>query len=158
MSAVRAIALPVPGIEQLEAEARAEGYDFLDTLVREWATGENRFDQHGEILLGCFEHDTLIAVGGLNRDPFLNDACVGRIRRVYVRLASRNQGTGRVLVTALIEHAREHFSSVRLRAENPGAARLYEHLGFVPIQDPNATHALHLAAEDYHGTKPTPPA
>jgi GNAT superfamily N-acetyltransferase len=136
------IEIPIAGIEELQAESLAEGYNFLDRLLHDWQTGENRFDQPGETLLGCFEKDILIAVGGLNRDPFLTDPGTGRIRRVYVRSASRGKGLGRSLVTTLIDHARSHFSSVRLRAEDPSAARLYERLGFLPIDDPHATHRL----------------
>jgi GNAT superfamily N-acetyltransferase len=153
----RRIEIPASGIEELEAEARPEGYNFLDRLLHDWRSGENRFDQPGEIFLGAFDNDVLIAVGGLNRDPFVGDPSIGRIRRVYVRSAWRNKGVGRALVTALIDHARCHFSGLRLRAENPAAARLYERLGFLPIDDPHATHSLHLATV-VPGTNPTPPA
>ena len=144
MPELRKIELPVPGIEELRAESLAEGYNFLDRLVDDWQGGENRFDGSGEIFLGAFDHDVLIAVGGLNRDPFAGDPGIGRIRRVYVRSSWRNRGVGQSLVIFLIEKARQHFSSVRLRAENPGAARLYERLGFLPIDDPHATHMLEL--------------
>jgi GNAT superfamily N-acetyltransferase len=157
MTAIRAIPLPIPGIEELRAEARAEGYNLIDTLLEDWSTGANRFDGPGEILMGSIKHDALIAVGGLNRDPFAGDPTIGRIRRVYVRSAWRNLGIGRTLVTTLIDHARKHFRSVHLRAENPGAARLYERLGFVPLDDPHATHLLHLDTVS-PGTNPAPPA
>jgi hypothetical protein len=45
-------------------------------------------------------------------------------------------------VTALVEEARKSFKCVRLRAENADAARLYERLGFLPIENPDATHIL----------------
>jgi len=145
MVAIRKTELPVLGIEALRAEASDEGYNFLDTLVEEWESGENRFDGSGETLLGGWEAGTLIAVGGLNCDPFLGSAAVGRIRRVYVRPAWRGRGVGRTLITALLEEARNHFEVVRLRAENAGAARLYERLGFAKIEDAHATHRLQLA-------------
>ena len=44
---IQKIELPVPGIERLVAEAREEGYDFIETLVDEWASVENRFDAPG---------------------------------------------------------------------------------------------------------------
>ncbi|HEY1502476.1 MAG TPA: GNAT family N-acetyltransferase [Acidobacteriaceae bacterium] len=156
MTAIHAITLPIPGIDELQAEANAEGYNFIDTLLEDWSTGENRFDGPGEILMGSIERDSLIAVGGLNLDPFARNPAIGRIRRVYVRSVWRNLGTGRALMTALIDHASQHFNSVRLRAENPGAARLYERLGFRPINDPNATHILLLSADHRPGTKHTP--
>jgi GNAT superfamily N-acetyltransferase len=136
------IALPVEGIVELQAEARSEGYEFIDTLVREWASGANRFDVPGECLMGYFDRAILVAVGGLNVDPFAADPRMGRVRRVYVRRQWRRKGIGRELVSALITEARLSFQCVRLRAENPEAARLYERLGFVPIQVPDATHIL----------------
>jgi hypothetical protein len=45
-------------------------------------------------------------------------------------------------VAALVDHARTYFSCVRLRAENARAARLYEGMGFVPIESPDASHIL----------------
>jgi GNAT superfamily N-acetyltransferase len=139
---IQKIELPTPDLEELRAEARAEGYNFIDTLLEEWSTNRNRFDQPGEILLGVIERDNLIAVGGLNRDPFLADPTTGRIRRVYVRATWRNHGIGRLLITRLLQHAQANFHRVRLRAENPAAARLYERLGFLLIDDPHATHLL----------------
>jgi GNAT superfamily N-acetyltransferase len=144
MIAVGRIALPLPDFDSLSVEARAEGYNFLDTLVREWETGTNRFNAPGEILLGCRDGGKLVAVGGLNRDPFAGQPEIGRLRRVYVRAAWREKGIGGLLVAALLTQARGHFQCVRLRAENPAAARLYESMGFLPIADPSATHILHF--------------
>ena len=142
MIPIQKIELPVPGIERLLAEAREEGYDFIETLVEEWASAENRFDASGEALCGHLEEGLLLAVGGLNLDPFAGRPDIGRLRRVYVRPAWRNKGIGRALVTALVDQARRNFRCVRLRAENADAARLYESMGFSPIQNPDATHIL----------------
>ena len=142
MIEIRKISLPVAGIEELRLEAGEEGYNFLDRLVEDWLNGENRFDGPGEIFCGAFGEGALVACGGLNRDPFLADPEVGRIRRVYVRRGWRNRGVGEALVRWLLAEARKSFRGVRLRAENAGAARLYERIGFAPIDDPNATHIL----------------
>ena len=139
---IRKIELPIPGIERLQQEACDEGYDFIQTLVDEWASATNRFDGPGEILRGYVDQGLLVAVGGVTRDPFAGRPDMGRIRRVYVRSAWRNRGIGRALVAALVDHARAHFSCVRLRAENALAARLYESMGFVPIESPDASHML----------------
>ena len=72
---------------------------------------------------------------------------IGRIRRVYVMPGWRDQGVGRSLVTVLIEHARQNFRCLGLRADNPNAARLYESIGFLPCSNANATHTLTLATE-----------
>jgi GNAT superfamily N-acetyltransferase len=142
MIAIRKIELPIAGIERLQQEACDEGYDFIETLVDEWARATNRFDGPGEILCGYVDQGLLVAVGGLTRDPFAGRPDMGRIRRVYVRSAWRKRGIGRALVAALVDHARAHFSCVRLRAENALAARLYESMGFVPIESPDASHML----------------
>ena len=142
MISIQKIQLPVPGMERLRSEAKEEGYDFVETLVEDWENATNRFDGPGETLLGSLEEGLLVAVGGLNCDPFAGRPDMGRIRRVYVRQAWRNQGVGRALVTALVHEARTHFRCVRLRAENSGAARLYERMGFAAIPGPDATHTL----------------
>jgi GNAT superfamily N-acetyltransferase len=142
MIPIRKIELPVPGIEPLQSEALDEGYDFIGILVDEWASASNRFDGPGEALCGHLDQGMLVAVGGLNCDPFAGRPDIGRIRRVYVRAAWRNRGIGRALMTVLVDEARNHFTCVRLRAENEGAARLYESMGFVPIASPDATHIL----------------
>lgn len=145
MIAIQKIALPFPGMTELQAEARQEGYDFIETLIDEWVSGENRFEGAGETLLGAVEQGVVVAVGGLTIDPFVpfeSRAEAGRIRRVYVRAAWRNKGIGRMLMTALVERARESFRCVRLRAENGDAARLYERIGFSLLDSPDATHLL----------------
>jgi GNAT superfamily N-acetyltransferase len=144
MIEIQKIALPVPGMERLQWEAQAEGYDFVQTLTDEWASAQNRFDAPGETLCGHLADGLVVAVGGLNCDPFAGRADMGRIRRVYVRPAWRDKGIGRALVTTLIEQARKHFRCVRLRAENADAARLYERIGFIPIDHPDATHILYF--------------
>jgi GNAT superfamily N-acetyltransferase len=142
MIPIQKIELPIAGLEALHVEAKKDGYDFIDTLVDEWASGVNRFEAPGEVLCGHLNHGQLVAVGGLTIDPFTAEPGTGRIRRVYVRSAWRNQGVGRALVSTLVEEARKSFRFVRLRAENASAARLYERMGFTPIGDPNATHTL----------------
>jgi len=144
MIAIRPVTPPIPGFRPMAAEAAAEGFEFLDRLAAEWQTGANRFDGPGETLLGVFDGEELVAIGGLNRDPFLGDPAVGRIRRIYVREAWRNTGIGTDLVSALLARAAETFEQVRLRAVSRDAARLYERLGFLPIDDAHATHALPL--------------
>lgn len=142
MTLLDRISLPVDGSAEMFLEARREGYKFLDRLQTEWDSGVNRFDQPGEILCGCFRDGVLIAIGGVNRNPFGNDFRIGRIRRVYVRPAWRKQGVGELLINFLLTKARQEFDAVVLRTDNPNAARLYERMGFVPVSEANATHML----------------
>ena len=67
---IHRVELPATGIEELRAEAFTEGFDFIERLIKEWSSGENRFDRQGEILCGYLDHGRVVAVGGLNRDPF----------------------------------------------------------------------------------------
>src|SRR5258708_11780218 len=84
----------------------------------------------------------LVAIGGLNQDPFDGRRGIGRIRRIYVRPAWRNQGIGQALVHTLVEKARTSFTALHLRTDNPAAARLYERIGFSRSLAVNATHVL----------------
>jgi GNAT superfamily N-acetyltransferase len=142
MTSIQKIELPIPGLEQLQEEAKRSGYNFIDTLVEQWSSGENRFEAPGEILCGHLDGGLLVTIGGLTLDPFVDQPDTGRIRRVYVKSAWRDKGIGRALVSTLVEHARNNFRRVRLRAENADAARLYERMGFTPITNPDATHIL----------------
>ena len=144
MILIEKIVLPLSGIEQLQLEASAEDYDFIATLVEEWANDQNRFDGPGEVLCGHLAQGVLVAVGALGMDPYCGAPEIGRIRKVYVRRAWRNKGIGGALVAALVERAQNHFQWVRLRAANAEAGRLYERLGFAPVDDPNATHIFQL--------------
>lgn len=126
-------------IDALAHEARASGHAFLDRLIADWRSGVNRFDKPGECLLGLFDGGRLVAIGGLNRDPYCPDeARVGRLRHVYVAQSHRRKGIGRHLVTELLARA-VAFERVRLRT--PGAAAFYESLGFQRVDEPEATHA-----------------
>lgn len=141
---IQQIELPQPGMEQLRTEARQEGFLFIERLWEEWRRGENRFDGPGELLYGCMDQAALVAIGGLNRDPFAGHSDVGRIRRVYVRPAWRNRGIGDTLVRTLVKNARTNFVSLHLRTDNPAAARLYERIGFSRSSISNTTHILTL--------------
>jgi GNAT superfamily N-acetyltransferase len=143
--AVRHLALPAAGFDALAAEAHNEDCVFVERLAAEWASGRNRFDAAGELLLGTFDGATLTAVGGLNRDPYTAEPGVARLRHLYVRPAWRRHGVGAALVAALIAAARDAgFACVQLRTSRPPAARLYERHGFVATVEPDATHRLAL--------------
>jgi len=144
MITIEPIELPVSGWEELQTEALQEGFLFIERLRNEWENGKNRFALPGEQLLGCMDQGMLVAIGGLNRDPFESGSCIGRIRRVYVRPAWRKRGVGRVLVESLVENARTSYTALHLRTDNPAAARLYERIGFSPTKALNSTHLLYF--------------
>ena len=117
---------------------------FLLRLRDEWERGETRFDRPGEFLLGAYQEGRLVATAGVTHDPYDPAVGLGRVRHVFVLRACRGQGIGRALMTAIIDRARSGFALLRLRTSNPEAARLYESLGFVPLEQPNETHRLVL--------------
>lgn len=130
-------------ISYLSLEARLSNHPFLDRLNADWRTGANRFDKPGECLLGLFDGGRLVAVGGLNRDPYdTSGRPVGRLRHVYVAQSHRRLGIGSQLVAELLARA-QVFERMRLRTPGtPEAAAFYESLGFVRVDEPDATHAV----------------
>ncbi len=104
-------------IEDLRAEAAVEGFHFVDRLIFEWQSGRNRFLQRAEVFLGAFRAAELVAVGGLNRDPYADQDGIGRLRHLYVRRSARHTGAGSALVRQLLTKAEDAFHLVRLRTQ-----------------------------------------
>jgi GNAT superfamily N-acetyltransferase len=123
-------------------EALAGDGPFLQRLRDEWESGALRFERDGEVLLGAFDGDRLAGVGGLSLDPYAPAPGLARLRHVYVLQTHRGSGLGRALVARLLEQARPHFATVRLRTRNPAAATLYESLGFAAGAREGETHRL----------------
>jgi GNAT superfamily N-acetyltransferase len=130
------------GIDRLVGLGRGEGFAFVERLVREWRSGENRFAGPGEVFLAAYLGGSLVGFGGLNRDPFCGEPGVGRLRHLYVGPDARGLGVGAALVRELV--GRAHPAFARLRLATRQAAPFYEHLGFVPVEEERATHALVL--------------
>lgn len=128
----------------LKDESRLEGYWMLVTLAEGWASGANRFLKRGEVLYGAWQGRKLVGVCGLNIDPYLGDGGQGRVRHLFVSAAHRGNGLGRMLVEAVIDRARQHFSALNTRA--PGEAfPLYERLGFQRVEEQEfVTHRMML--------------
>ena len=144
--------LPVDTLMPLVDEGTREGFRFPRRLVDEHVSGQVRFDAAGEVLLGVFEGDALVAVGGVTRDPYGDSDDTGRIRHVYVRAAHRGCGIGAMLVRALETHARRHFSALTLKTDTEAAARFYAALGYRALATGGtATHRRELGpVGDHH--------
>lgn len=137
---------PADCLGALIAESEAHGLRFVRRLADEWTSGATRFDRPGETLLVAAVDGRTVGVCGLNIDPYAARPDIGRVRHLYVLLESRRLGVGRQLVTAVVEAARGRFERLRLRTENPAAARFYEQLGFRPVLDvADCTHVMELA-------------
>ena len=129
------------GLSDLVVESQLEGFRFLHRLVRDWGSGRNRFDKKGEALFAARWQGRLVGVCGVNRDLFLNDDGVGRLRHLYVARDVRRQGIGQRLVATTLGHARKRFRRVRLRSD--GASGFYHSIGFLGSREPDATHEVH---------------
>ncbi len=126
----------------------AEGYKFVQRLWDEYQSGINRFDTLGALLLGGYDDAHLVAVGGVHRDPYLNDPTIGRIRHVYVLPAYRRSGVGRVVVQALMQRSSNQFSTFTLRTLTGHGDRFYRALGFSSVpRFEQATHWLDIRSE-----------
>ena len=126
--------------DALRAEARDEGYRFLDRLADEWASGAVRFDQREEMLLTVCAGHVLAGIGGLTRDPVMVSAL--RMRRFYVSAAFRRQGVGRMLAVALLKQAATAGRSVTVNAGTVDAPAFWTALGFIPDLRDGHTHIL----------------
>jgi GNAT superfamily N-acetyltransferase len=131
-----------PTIDALEAESVRTGFGMVARLRSGWESGANRFQGDGEILVGAFRGGRLIGTAGLNRDPYVDDASVGRIRHVYVLERERRRGVARALVERLLAHAAGRFRVVRLSTGE--AASFYESLGFARVEGEHVTHVMVL--------------
>lgn len=139
---LRAVTELPPEISSLAARASAEGFTFGQRLTDEWREGGNRFDRHGEVFFCAWMGDRLVGFGGLSCDPYSLSPEEGRVRHVYVDAAHRQRGVGRVLLEAIVARARPSFERLRLSTQQ--AAPFYERLGFEPVDEVKATHALEL--------------
>jgi ribosomal protein S18 acetylase RimI-like enzyme len=134
-------------VAELLSENESFGSRIVRRLVEEWGNGTNRFDRPGEALFGAWVNGRLVGVCGLNVDPYAGNERVGRVRHLYVLSAFRRSGVGRQLVVHVIQAARGRFDDLRLRTNNPAAARLYQTLGFRSCDDGgDYTHVAKLAA------------
>ncbi|RNA70126.1 GNAT family N-acetyltransferase [Alteribacter keqinensis] len=118
-------------MNHLLEESEKEGFRFLRRLADDYDTGANRFNELDEFLLGVYSGSgQLVAIGGLNRDPFSGDQAVGRIRRFYVSSEWRGRGIGRLLLNELIRQGKEHFHAFTLFTDTPEADKFYISCGF----------------------------
>jgi GNAT superfamily N-acetyltransferase len=127
------------GLDDLKAEASAEGYRFVERLSKEWEADAARFDRDGEALLAAHVSEMLAAVGGITLDPVLPGTL--RVRRFYVRRSFRGYGIGRSLVEALLEYPRRSGRIVVVNAAR-GSSSFWEAVGFAPDARDGHTHVL----------------
>lgn len=131
---------------ELVSESEQARLRLVRRLADDWDSGGNRFERPGEALFAAVHAHRIVGVCGLNIDPYSPSPRVGRVRHLYVLVASRNQGIGSRLVGEVIAAARGPFDRLQLRTNDPLAAKFYERLGFRRFEsDPSATHELDLS-------------
>lgn len=136
-------------VSKLVEESEAEGYRFLRRLVDQYEDGSNTFNKTAEVLYGVWDHhDHLVAIGGLNRDPYSSKESVGRLRRFYISTNVRRQGIGTKLLQKIIEDAKGHFHELVVRTDSSAADAFYRANGFSgDLGLPEATHGIVLEQE-----------
>lgn len=133
-------------VSKLVEESEAEGYRFLRRLVDQYEDGSNTFNKTGEVLYGVWDHqDHLVAIGGLNRDPYSTKEGIGRLRRFYISASARRQGIGTKLLQQILKDAQGHFHELVVRTDSSAADAFYRANGFSgDLGLPDATHGIVL--------------
>ena len=136
-------------VSKLVEESEAEGYRFLRRLVDQYEDGTNTFNKAGEVLYGVWDHaDKLVAIGGLNRDPYSDKSGVGRLRRFYISEHARRQGIGTKLLKEILNYGKGHFNEIVVRTDSSAADSFYRANGFSgDLGMPEATHHITLNSD-----------
>jgi RimJ/RimL family protein N-acetyltransferase len=84
-------------------------------------------------IFGGFLDGQLMGIAGFGAQEGTKHAHKGLLWAMYVRSAARKSGLGKILVAAVLDHARDRVEMVQLAvvSENEAARRLYEAMGFV---------------------------
>lgn len=83
----------------------------------------------------------VIAIAGLNQDPYAHNPTVARLRHLYVQSAWRGRGVGKLMVSQIISHASQHYRILTLRTDSLEADKFYRALSFKT--NPSMAHATH---------------
>lgn len=118
-------------LENLVKQSKEEGFRFVERLVNDYKNGSNTFNHFGEGIFGVFNEDSvLVAIGGLNKDPFSNEQYIGRLRRFYVSKEYRRNGIGSLLVKRIIYEAKRYYKILVLLTDTEQADKFYTSIGF----------------------------
>lgn len=130
----------------LVKQSKEEGFCFLERLVNDYKDGINTFNIAGEVLFGVFnEKDELVAIGGLNIDPYSNKQNICRLRRFYVHKEYRRIGLGSLLLGRILDEAKKFYKIVVLHTDTEQADHFYTSSGFSKGHlFPNSTHFMEL--------------
>jgi GNAT superfamily N-acetyltransferase len=134
------------GFDALLADAASEGVGHMARLAEGWASGDQRFEDDGEALLGALLAGELAGIGGLSIESAAAEPA-RRVRRFYVRPAFRRQGLARTLASALVQEALDQVDLLTCNAAaSPAAAPFWEAQGFSRDSSGPWTHVLRRGA------------
>jgi GNAT superfamily N-acetyltransferase len=134
-------------LNKLIKESKEEGFRFVERLANDYNNGSNTFNEMGEALFGVFnKKGEMIAIGGLNIDPFSNQPYIGRLRRFYVSKEYRRNGIGSLLLKKIINEAEKYFKILVLHTDTKPAEDFYASFGFSKENlYANSTHYMELS-------------
>jgi ribosomal protein S18 acetylase RimI-like enzyme len=122
-------ALPA-GISELASLASFEGFRMVRRLIDDYESGANTFSARGERLCAAIHKERVVAVGGLNVDPYFGSPSLGRIRHFYVHPDFRRSGVGSRLMRLIEADSEARFDCLQLFTTSAIAARFYEGMGY----------------------------
>jgi GNAT superfamily N-acetyltransferase len=127
-------------------QSNEEGFRIGERLVYDYKNGTNTFNNFGEALFGVFNNNgEIVAIGGLNRDPFSNKPYIGRVRRFYVNKEYRRKGIGSLLLKNIINEAKKYYKILVLRTNTKQGDSFYTSYGFLKKNIyPSSTHYMEL--------------
>ncbi|WP_100407691.1 GNAT family N-acetyltransferase [Bacillus solitudinis] len=130
----------------LVKQSKEEGFRFVERLVNDYKNGTNTFNNWGEAIFGVFnEKGEMVAIGGLNKDPYSNKQYIGRLRRFYVSKEYRRKGIGRLLLKRIIDEAKKYYKILVLHTDTKQADNFYTSFGFSKENlYQNTTHYVEL--------------
>ena len=129
----RSLELPAQ-IDVLIQYSECEGFRFLNRLKQDFQSGTNCFDRIGEALFVVYDqHDTLIAIGGVNQDPLAESKRVGRLCRFYIHPDYRDKKIGTYLLMHIEQYVKTYFERLDLFTDTAQAAQFYQSRGYQSI-------------------------
>ena len=117
-------------LEGLTRHPEAFGASYTDDAHRTLAEWRERLTERA--IFGAFRAESLVGTAGLFRESAEKTRNKAVLVGVYVQDEARGDGLGRALVEAVIAEARGKAEQLlaTVGADNEGARRLYEALGF----------------------------
>ncbi|MEG0327439.1 MAG: GNAT family N-acetyltransferase [Erysipelothrix sp.] len=140
-------------IKMLINASSEEHYNFLKRLEKGLKEGTNTFESAHELLLCAKSSDgEIVAIGGIQADPYVRNERIGRVRHLYVHPDYRRHKVGKLILERLLDFSRHHFDEVRLKTPYEGyenaASKFYEANGFIRSYQEEYSHVYKKKSDD----------